>query len=631
MSKNEDIEDGFEDVSVDAESEANRGPSPPPRGAGLPLFIACALICPLAIALVVFASLLGRASISAPIFTPLVAANSSGPVMDGVQMMRGVNLGGWLVLEPWITPSLFYQFLDRDVPAKDERTFCKMLGSDEARAQLAAFREAWVTEETFVRLRSIGINTVRLPYGYWLFGDRPEFCPGVSSVEYIDKAVGWAEKHNLRLVLDLHGVPGSQNGFDNSGDSHKPPFGSDLDAHDWLLEKNADIAIDILSRVARRYADSAAVVQMGLVNEPIGFALSGFCKANCPIDQIKLIAYYERAWAAVRANNQHVTPVLDVSFRNHAWAPLREPGKPWVEAGAVLDSHRYHGWWPRGSAVPQIAHLRRAACDARRDIEEMEAEALPTVIGEWSLAVSDCMTFLNGVGLDAAMTSPSECGRVPCPETFGKLPLYVTKRNGTADGVPAPARRLPLGSHGGPDADGMCPVDPLSAPPGPLSYDAFYTLFAAYAIRGYEGSRGWTFWNFKSEVADPRWGFLDMYDAGWLPKTLDGWNPPVAECDAADAGGMNWHELFTATVVCAVLLALALLVALGAWCGCFRCCARDRGFVKMQTMASDLGAHGVVELSTVSSSSAPPVRSRIAAGLPHSSEDESRGKEPLPA
>lgn len=25
--------------------------------------------------------------------------------------MRGTSLGGWLVLEPWITPSLFYQFL----------------------------------------------------------------------------------------------------------------------------------------------------------------------------------------------------------------------------------------------------------------------------------------------------------------------------------------------------------------------------------------------------------------------------------------------------------------------------------------------------------------------------------------
>lgn len=25
--------------------------------------------------------------------------------------IRGVNLGGWMVLEPWITPSLFMQFL----------------------------------------------------------------------------------------------------------------------------------------------------------------------------------------------------------------------------------------------------------------------------------------------------------------------------------------------------------------------------------------------------------------------------------------------------------------------------------------------------------------------------------------
>lgn len=27
--------------------------------------------------------------------------------------LRGTALGGWLVLEPWITPSLFYQFLGK--------------------------------------------------------------------------------------------------------------------------------------------------------------------------------------------------------------------------------------------------------------------------------------------------------------------------------------------------------------------------------------------------------------------------------------------------------------------------------------------------------------------------------------
>ena len=42
--------------------------------------------------------------------------------------IRGVNLGGWLVLEPWITPSLFMQFLGGDVntTAFDMYTFCQV-------------------------------------------------------------------------------------------------------------------------------------------------------------------------------------------------------------------------------------------------------------------------------------------------------------------------------------------------------------------------------------------------------------------------------------------------------------------------------------------------------------------------
>jgi glucan 1,3-beta-glucosidase len=34
---------------------------------------------------------------------------------------------------------------------------------------------------------------------------------------YLTKAVTWAGNHGLKLIIDLHGAPGSQNGFDNSG------------------------------------------------------------------------------------------------------------------------------------------------------------------------------------------------------------------------------------------------------------------------------------------------------------------------------------------------------------------------------------------------------------------------------
>ena len=40
--------------------------------------------------------------------------------------MIGTNAGGWMVLEPWITPSLFYQFLDKGngTAGFDMYTFC---------------------------------------------------------------------------------------------------------------------------------------------------------------------------------------------------------------------------------------------------------------------------------------------------------------------------------------------------------------------------------------------------------------------------------------------------------------------------------------------------------------------------
>src|SRR3569623_1316706 len=45
--------------------------------------------------------------------------------------IRGVNLGGWMVLEPWISPSLFLQFLGKgeNETAFDMYTFCLVLGA----------------------------------------------------------------------------------------------------------------------------------------------------------------------------------------------------------------------------------------------------------------------------------------------------------------------------------------------------------------------------------------------------------------------------------------------------------------------------------------------------------------------
>ena len=34
---------------------------------------------------------------------------------------------------------------------------------------------------------------------------------------YLKRLIGWADELDMRVMMDLHGAPGSQNGFDNSG------------------------------------------------------------------------------------------------------------------------------------------------------------------------------------------------------------------------------------------------------------------------------------------------------------------------------------------------------------------------------------------------------------------------------
>mmetsp|Transcript_23280 Transcript_23280/g.78231 ORF Transcript_23280/g.78231 Transcript_23280/m.78231 type:complete len:637 (+) Transcript_23280:3-1913(+) len=580
----------------------------------------CTTLCRCAACLAVLSAVLcavsgalfSAATMRSPVFSPVTGTGYDEPAATDAsapdpasnasnvslrEPIRGVNLGGWLVLEPWITPSLFYEFLDDDRPATDEKTLCEKLGSEEAARRLGAFRDAWVTEEDFARLAALGINSARLPYGYWSFGDASDFCPNVSSVAYLDRAVSWAEKHGIRLLLDMHGARGSQNGFDNSGESHKAPWGDPLDGTGWLSRENRDATLSALSRAAARYAASPAVAYMGLVNEPIGFHFSGFCDRNCPIPVPDLIGFYNEAWEAIKAHMPHAQPVLDSSFRPHVWAPLRAPDQPWLADGALLDTHRYHGFWPRASRLPQVAHLRLAACGAPPDIREMADEAVPVVVGEWSTAVSDCMTWLNGLGVPVGWSDPADCARVPCPTTFsnGSLPAFVQE-----------GRDPPPGAAGGPDKEGLCGVDPSAPPRGPLDYDAFYRTFYAYAMGGYEASAGWFFWNFKNELRDPRWGFLDAADHGWLPEGgLRGFRPPAPDCAQGDAGSVTWQSAMGMLIATGVLTPLLTLIAAVAWLAARAGCCPGRGgpgdgaeFARMMTHTPGPTPQNSVEMTT---------------------------------
>lgn len=72
-----------------------------------------------------------------------------------------------------------------------------------------------------------GINHIRIPTGFWAWipttGDEPYVNNTAAYQAQIDKVLGWAYARGMYAVIDLHGLPGSQNGEQASGHNTTTP------------------------------------------------------------------------------------------------------------------------------------------------------------------------------------------------------------------------------------------------------------------------------------------------------------------------------------------------------------------------------------------------------------------------
>ncbi|MCX7096518.1 MAG: glycoside hydrolase family 5 protein [Methylococcales bacterium] len=286
--------------------------------------------------------------------------------------IRGVNLGGWLVIEKWMTPSLF-----DGLQATDETSYCVELG-DKAKQTLSKHWETFITEEDFAWLAQIGINAVRIPVGHWLFGPDYPYHPTYGAnkhpfveggIAILDQAFDWAERYGLLIVLDLHAAPGCQNGFDNGGIQN---------VCDWAsLADYINFSVNFLGRLAERYHERPALHAIEVLNEP-----------HWETDLALLKKYTTDAYLSIRqyCKASDVAIVFHDSFR-----PFREfvgffP-KP-AFSNVLLDIHRYQCFGRSEIDSDIYGHLRGAVVEWKQEADDIIHELeLGTYVGEWSLGL----------------------------------------------------------------------------------------------------------------------------------------------------------------------------------------------------------------------------------------------------
>lgn len=295
-----------------------------------------------------------------------------------MEKIRGINFGNWLVLEKWMSAAAF-----GDCPEEDETWLARTTPFEQLAAQMKTHRDTYITGEDFRFVKEHGFNLIRLPVPYFVFGDRPPF---IGCIEYVDRAMDWAEQYGIPVLLDLHTSPGSQNGYDNGGITG---------VCKWCKNSGeVEFELTVLERLAQRYGKRPGLFGIEVLNEPISWIVyvtapsTGRAKdkeeANgsgfVPLSFLK--GFYQDAYCRIRRYmGEDKTIVFHDGFRLSSWNRFfRDSGM----VNVLLDTHIYIAAMESFLPLPW-EWIYRLFVSWNRRLIRRAAKAVPVVVGEWCI------------------------------------------------------------------------------------------------------------------------------------------------------------------------------------------------------------------------------------------------------
>ena len=313
-----------------------------------------------------------------------------------VVTLRGVNLGNWLLLEPWM-----FGLDQSDKPggfpdqASILSTMRERFGDERTHELMEVYRANWIKPRDFELIESFGFNAVRLPVHYSLLeDDAAPMALREDAFRWIDRAVEMAEDAGLYVILDLHGVPGGQ--------SVDAPTGEVDQNRLWTEPRMQDRTVWLWEQLAERYADEPAVAAYDVVNEPFG----DFDTNVSPV----MLDLFGRIHDAIREVDPDTLIYAPGTLQGIAF--YGDPASHgWSNVG--FTEHAYPGLFGLGE-TSLAGHARFLAQWVGGKARQLDAMEVPYLVGEFNVVFDrvggpDLMrTYFdryNGLGWGATMWS----------------------------------------------------------------------------------------------------------------------------------------------------------------------------------------------------------------------------------
>lgn len=237
-------------------------------------------------------------------------------------LIKGMSFGNWFLPEGYM-----FKFKVQRSPREIEDVIQYLAGPEEAARFWQDFRDVYIREEDLAFLSAAGFTTVRIPL-HWKFFLDPKnpskVDPDGEGWALIDRMIGWARAHRIKVILDIHAAPGGQTGV-----NHDDGIGYPLTFYVPEFKRRT---IAMWRAIAERYRDETTVLGYDLLNEPISpYSDTDYLNP-------RLEPFYREIAAAIRA----VDPNHPILLEAGQWATnFGVFGPPFAENLG----YSYHKFW----------------------------------------------------------------------------------------------------------------------------------------------------------------------------------------------------------------------------------------------------------------------------------------------
>jgi endoglucanase len=292
------------------------------------------------------------------VMSMLRASGTNIVTANGVVVhLKGLNLGGWLVMEPWMCPMDSGGLPDTysAITNLDSR-----FGAATEQSLIHAYQTNWITTADLDNISNAGFNCARVPV-WWgnFYSITNTTSSGWRSDAFaaLDWVVTNCAARGIYVIIDMHGVIGGQGASDDTGEQNQNQY--------WTSSIDQSETAYMWTQIATHYKGVIGVGGYDMMNEPDGTASTSVV---WPI--------YASLYNTMRAADPNHLIFIEGTFGNWNWSMLPSPSLyGWTNIAYSMHEYEFNG---------SVSQVEAGSDNQVADFQNHLSWNVPDYIGEWN-------------------------------------------------------------------------------------------------------------------------------------------------------------------------------------------------------------------------------------------------------